>query len=204
MLWCVFVYLDVFVGLTVCALFICAVGVRWLLTTTPHLSGMGFRINDIFSMYLRHNDINDYLDYLQLTYPNFVTVTTAGQSYEGRPLKLIKISWTDPKPIKVLAHRIKSSKKRSLSSIKFQSTEKAVILIDGGIHAREWISIATALYCIYELTELLMSNTNLLSKLDFVIVPVVNVDGYEFTHTKVNLYFIFFYNFPFLVKLTIS
>lgn len=170
---------------------------------------MGFRISDIFSLYMRHNDVNDYLDYLEQTYPNIVTVTTEGFSYEGRPLKTIRISYDDvtatrTKPSVVVVSTIKkrsssssrtirpkkrtSIKKNSLPDVQL-SPKKPVVLIDGGIHAREWISVATALYCIYELTERLQKNKQLLRKLDFVIVPIVNVDGYEYTHTNVMVFF---------------
>lgn len=168
---------------------------------------MGFRISDIFSMYLRHNDVNDYLDYLEQTYPNIVTVTTEGFSYEGRPLKTIRISYEDvtaarkPSVVVVPTKKKRSSsssktirskkrtsiKKTSLADVQLPP-QKAVVLIDGGIHAREWISVATALYCIYELTERLQKNMQLLRKLDFVIVPIVNVDGYEYTHTNVKFF----------------
>lgn len=170
---------------------------------------MGFRISDIFSMYLRHNDVNDYLDYLEQTYPNIVTVTTEGLSYEGRPLKTIRISYKDvtattrkPLPVVIVPTKKKRSssssamirpkkrisiKKTSLTDVQLPP-QKSVVLIDGGIHAREWISVATALYCIYELTERLQKNKQLLRKLDFVIVPIVNVDGYEYTHTNVKLF----------------
>lgn len=162
---------------------------------------MGFRISDIFSMYLRHNDVNDYLDYLEQMYPNIVTVTTEGFSYEGRPLKTIRISYEDvtttrkPSVVMVPTKKKRSSSSSTLMRTKKRTTvkktslelppQKSVVLIDGGIHAREWISVATALYCIYELTEHLQRNKQLLRKLDFVIVPIVNVDGYEYTHTKV-------------------
>lgn len=36
--------------------------------------------------------IQKWLDGLQIEFPNFVNVTTIGNSYEGRPLKLLKLS----------------------------------------------------------------------------------------------------------------
>lgn len=63
-----------------------------------------------------------------------------------------------------------------------------IIFIESTIHAREWITAATATYL---LNELLTSNqTNiryLANNYDFVIVPVMNVDGYVYTHTTVSL-----------------
>lgn len=56
------------------------------------------------------------------------------------------------------------------------------IWIDATIHAREWVSTATATYL---LNELLTSNDPEMKELalnyDWVIVPVVNVDGYVYS-----------------------
>lgn len=185
---------------------------------------------DICKNYLRHKDINNYLDKIQTKYPHLVKVKTVGNSYEGRPMKLIHISSNNDQPIpqnsgKIDSEKIKINKSaismnryRSKSFItntscnnvnintkssgtiklttktetmvktsdKISSIRKFVVLIDGGMHAREWISISTALYCIMQLTENYDVNKNLLRNYDFVIVPVVNIDGYEYTHTTVS------------------
>lgn len=189
---------------------------------------------DICKNYLRHKEINNYLDRIQMKYPHLVKVKTVGYSYEGRPMKLIHISSTnnDDQPIPQNSNKIDSKTlKRNKSAIamnryqsksfitnsttscnnanintkssvtikattktetmvktseKINSKRKFVILIDGGMHAREWISISTALYCIMQLTENYDVNKNLLRNYDFVIVPVVNIDGYEYTHTTVS------------------
>lgn len=46
--------------------------------------------------YHKVDDIHGYLDYLAQTYPNIVTVQTIGNSVEGKPLKVIKISSGEP------------------------------------------------------------------------------------------------------------
>jgi len=48
--------------------------------------------------------------------------------------------------------------------------------IDGGIHAREWISPAAVTYIIDYLVE---NSENL--EVDYYILPVINPDGYEYT-----------------------
>lgn len=114
--------------------------------------------------------MNAYLDQLAKDYPNLVAVETAGKSHEGRNLKVIKIS-TDP------------------------NANKPVIFVDAGIHAREWAAPPVALYAIQQLVEN-EENRNLLGKIDWHILPVVNPDGYEYTHTNVNKsvveYFLFY------------
>lgn len=114
-----------------------------------------------FNRYYRFNEINDYLDELATNYPNLVTVKTIGKSYENRDLKTITISDD-------------------------QSNEpKKTILVDAGIHSREWIAPSTALYIVNQLVEHYSENKNLLKNLNWVVLPVVNPDGYEFTHTGV-------------------
>ncbi|KAJ3629057.1 hypothetical protein MTP99_013480 [Tenebrio molitor] len=110
-----------------------------------------------FDQYLRHDEINSYLDQLALDYPALVTVSTIGQSYENRTMKIIRISTgTTPKP---------------------------VFFVEAGMHAREWISPALSLYIINQLVEN-PDNRGLLEDLDWVVLPSLNPDGYEFTWTS--------------------
>lgn len=168
-----------------------------------------FRINDLFSNYLRHDEVNEYLDHLALIYPKLVTVHKCGESYEGRPVKYIKISYNVsddeafPQNRTVKSAKLKSASGKTAKSkckrkiglaksahAKMKSKDngvKSIVLIDGGIHGREWISVATTVYCINQLIENFRRNTHLLRKLDFLIVPIVNVDGYEYSHTNVSL-----------------
>ncbi|KRT82371.1 Peptidase, partial [Oryctes borbonicus] len=56
------------------------------------------------------------------------------------------------------------------------------ILIDGGIHAREWISPAVVLYIIQQLVEN-KDNKHMIENVNWYIIPVLNPDGYEYTFT---------------------
>lgn len=113
----------------------------------------------IQSSYLRHSEINRYLDSLGKSFKGLVEIITIGQSYEKRPLKVIKISR------------------------KSKLTTKERVFIDAGCHAREWITISCALHCVQRLVEYNNLNGDLLSRFEFYILPVVNPDGYEYTHT---------------------
>lgn len=112
-----------------------------------------------FTAFHRHAEINAYLDELAKAYPSRVSVQTVGKSYENRDLKTITITNGDGK------------------------SGKNVIFLDAGIHAREWIAPAAALYVIYQLAENFVVNADLLKDYEWVILPVVNPDGYEYTHT---------------------
>jgi len=58
------------------------------------------------------------------------------------------------------------------------------VYIQGGIHAREWISSATVAYITNELLTTYETNSTaktLLSELQIVVIPNVNPDGYTYT-----------------------
>lgn len=113
-----------------------------------------------FHTYHQSEGIYEYLEKLEKLYPSLMTIENIGTTYLRRTLKLVKIG------------------------IKSELT-KPIIWIDGGIHAREWISPATATYFIHKLLKGYRSNadvTLLLAIYDFYVMPVVNPDGYDFTH----------------------
>ncbi|CAD5118254.1 DgyrCDS6977 [Dimorphilus gyrociliatus] len=93
-------------------------------------------------------------------------IQTIGKSYEGRDLKVFNIG-NEPGKIK-----------RS-------------IWIDAGIHAREWISHATALFIIDRLVDEFGNDPeidDMIRTYDWYILPIVNPDGYEFTWTNDRLW----------------
>jgi len=66
---------------------------------------------------------------------------------------------------------------------------KKVWFLHCGIHAREWITPTT---CTYMIEQLLGADTQwgdrLVQAYEWIIVPVLNVDGYAFTHTSNRLW----------------
>ncbi|XP_055315342.1 carboxypeptidase B-like [Sitodiplosis mosellana] len=140
-------------------------------------------VPDFRYQYLSHCDINTYLDTLQAKYPHLVKIKTIGYSFERRALKSIHISTSmmtkvnELEPVNKKAKSTLNGINRSKSALK----RKQVVLIDGGMHAREWCTISTALHCASQLTDNFDENKNLLEIFDFVIVPCVNIDGYEFS-----------------------
>lgn len=105
--------------------------------------------------YFHLQTIHAWLDDLAIKYKNIVTIIDVGKSYEGLPLKGIKLS-----------HR----------------TNNTAVFIEGGIHAREWISPATTTFI---LNQLLTSNDTQIQYIaqnwDWFFFPVINPDGYRNT-----------------------
>ena len=122
----------------------------------------GQKVNTKHSMdwneYHSQDDIETYLDYLASTY-DFVDVESIGQSYEGRPMRVIK-------------------------ACKGGCGNKPAMWIDGGIHAREWISPASVSWMMKELIENDADHPELLEKLDWYILAIVNPDGYAYTRSS--------------------
>ncbi|CAH2241664.1 jg26964 [Pararge aegeria aegeria] len=62
------------------------------------------------------------------------------------------------------------------------------IIVEGGIHAREWISVAFATYFLHEIVTSPESNDTALKaaaeRFEWSFVPVLNPDGYEYSHVK--------------------
>lgn len=116
------------------------------------------RSGDVFgwTSYQRLDSIYNWLDNLAVDYPDVVSPITIGTSYEGRPIRGVRIS------------------KRS---------NNPGIFVEGGIHAREWISPAFVTYLI---NELLTSDNEMVREIsesyDWYIVPSTNPDGYEYSH----------------------
>ncbi|XP_036106222.1 carboxypeptidase B2 [Molossus molossus] len=108
------------------------------------------------------NEIYSWIDVITERYPNMIEKIHIGSSYEKRPLYVLKVS-------------------------KKQQAAKIAIWIDCGMHAREWISPAFCLWFIGYVTQFSEEEnlyTNLLRHVDFYVMPVVNVDGYDYTWTK--------------------
>lgn len=97
---------------------------------------------------------------MAVDYSDIATTEVIGKSFEGRDLTVIRIS-------------------------KGESTDKSIIFIEAAIHAREWIAPPVALYIINQLVEN-PEYADMYEDIEWVIFPVVNPDGYEYTHTDVS------------------
>jgi len=103
------------------------------------------------------DEIHEWLRKLETEFAGTVEVVNAGKSYEGRDLLGVKVSFS-------------------------KANENRAVFIEGGIHAREWISPATVTYL---LNEILRSDNAAIRKMaesyDWYVFPNFNPDGYVYT-----------------------
>jgi len=107
-----------------------------------------------FDYYPSYPEIEEWLDVQYDLHPDNSELIVVGRTSQGRDIRGIKIF--------------------------SNGTPKRAIFIQGGIHAREWITVTTTLYLIQELLSL----PSVVETFDFYIVPVLNVDGYIYTRTE--------------------
>lgn len=75
-----------------------------------------------------------------------------------------------------------------ISTSNFTDTNKPVYYLDAAMHAREWVTVPVALYVIHRLVEdLREEDRDLLENIDWIVLPIVNADGYEYSHTDVSV-----------------
>uniref|UniRef100_A0A182WLP9 Peptidase M14 domain-containing protein n=1 Tax=Anopheles minimus TaxID=112268 RepID=A0A182WLP9_9DIPT len=121
--------------------------------------------------YLRYNEMVDYINSLARKYSDLMTVSEIGKSHEGRPIPSVTIR-----------------SPTSYASQAARNNSQPVVFVDAGIHAREWAAPAMAMYLISELVENSAQHKDLLAGLTWIIVPIVNPDGYEYSHERERLW----------------
>ncbi|RWS15234.1 carboxypeptidase B-like protein [Dinothrombium tinctorium] len=122
-----------------------------------------FGEKSFFDDFQRLDEILKFIDELEADNKGLVSTKSIGKSFEARDLKIMKISNKNDTEI------------------------KPIVYIDAGTHAREWITISTAMYIANRLVQDYNYDTSvkkLVNAFDWYILPVANPDGYEYTHTK--------------------
>ncbi|NWH97984.1 CBPA1 Carboxypeptidase, partial [Tichodroma muraria] len=109
--------------------------------------------------------IYDWMDVLVEDHPNLVSKIQIGQSYENRPLYVLKFSTG--------------------------GSNRPAIWLDTGIHSREWITQATGAWTANKIAEEYgqdPSVTAILDSMDIFLEIVTNPDGFAFTHSSNRLW----------------
>ncbi|XP_056595987.1 carboxypeptidase A1-like [Triplophysa dalaica] len=112
----------------------------------------------IYSNYADFNSIQIFMNMLVAENSGLVSKIQIGQSYEGRPLNVLKFSTGANRP---------------------------GMWIDTGIHSREWVTQASGVWFAKKIvTDYGRDSvlTDILNKYDIFLEIVTNPDGYDFTH----------------------
>ncbi|XP_068943129.1 carboxypeptidase A1-like [Petaurus breviceps papuanus] len=121
------------------------------------------RSTDTFNYATYHTleEIYEFIDLLVAENPNLVSKIQIGNSYEGRPLNVLKFSTG--------------------------GTNRPAIWIDTGIHSREWVTQASGVWFAKKITEDYGQDeklTAILDSMDIFLEIVTNPDGFAFTHSS--------------------
>ncbi|CAL4088000.1 unnamed protein product [Meganyctiphanes norvegica] len=123
--------------------------------------------------YMTLDQMEWYLSELTDSHPDLVDVSSIGKSVEGRDIWLVHIKAGKCREEK------EGKRGRRAKRMARRSMETKTLWIEGGLHAREWISPAVALRLIDNfINDCSMSETN-----EVYIVPMSNPDGYKYTWT---------------------
>ncbi|KAL6948647.1 hypothetical protein ACO0QE_001119 [Hanseniaspora vineae] len=120
-------------------------------------------------------NIYNWMEVISQKYSTLVTLEDVGQTYEGREMKALHLG----------------VKKNHHDKDNEDHSKKKTIVITGGVHAREWISVSSVLFVASQLLNrygFFKRETRYLDNLDFFIIPVFNPDGYSYTWTHDRLW----------------
>ncbi|KAK5627261.1 hypothetical protein RRF57_002976 [Xylaria bambusicola] len=93
-----------------------------------------------------------------------VQMINIGKSYEGRDIPALRVG--------IRLDQVASGRRRE------------IILVTGGVHAREWISTSSVNYVAWSFIQSMDKDPvvkKILERFDFVFVPVLNPDGFDYT-----------------------
>ncbi|XP_029005237.1 carboxypeptidase B [Betta splendens] len=113
-----------------------------------------------YTKYNTWDTIQSWIETISSSNADMVSQEVIGKTYEGRPMTVLKIG-------------------------KKSSSTKPAIFMDCGFHAREWISPAFCQWFVKEALSTYGSDpamTSLLNQMDVFVLPVFNIDGYEYSH----------------------
>uniref|UniRef100_A0A2K5C3W7 Carboxypeptidase A4 n=1 Tax=Aotus nancymaae TaxID=37293 RepID=A0A2K5C3W7_AOTNA len=104
------------------------------------------------------------MDNIASDFPDLASRVKIGHSFENRPMYVLKFSTEE-------------------------GAQRPAIWLNAGIHSREWISQATAIWTARKIASDYQRDpaiTSILEKMDIFLLPVANPDGYVYTQTQVS------------------
>ncbi|XP_048398139.1 carboxypeptidase B-like isoform X2 [Stegostoma tigrinum] len=119
-----------------------------------------------YSSYHNWDQIESWTATIAKENPNLISRLVIGQSYEGRNIYLLQVG-------------------------KRTGSPKPAIFMDCGTHAREWISPAFCQWFVKEAVRTYGTRSplnSIVNEMDFLVIPVVNVDGYVYSWTEDRLW----------------
>ncbi|RVE71339.1 hypothetical protein OJAV_G00050730 [Oryzias javanicus] len=114
-----------------------------------------------YANYHSISELYSFQDMLVAENPNLVSKLVIGQSYEGRPLNVLKFSTG--------------------------GSNRPAIWIDTGIHSREWVTQASGTWFAKKIVKDYGTDpalTAILNNMDIFLETVTNPDGYAYTHSS--------------------
>lgn len=132
--------------------------------TTVAQQARSTRVVRDFNHFWTTTEINDYITFLASFHGDICATETMGYSVQGQLIRALTIS---------------------LGRGGHIDGSRPVVFIDAGIHAREWVTQTFAIYIMHQLVENRNANLDILQNLDFIIIPNVNPDGYDYSHSTV-------------------
>ncbi|XP_022366011.1 carboxypeptidase A4 isoform X2 [Enhydra lutris kenyoni] len=120
-----------------------------------------------YSVTIKDLQIYREMDSIAGDFPKLATRVKIGHSFEHRPMYVLKFSTTEGR------------------------RRRPAIWLNAGIHSREWISQATAIWTARKIASDYGKDpaiTTILEKMDIFLLPVANPDGYVYTQTRNRLW----------------
>jgi len=87
-------------------------------------------------------------------------------------------------PTSIVEKAVQKTNANTTVAARSTIVDKPVILIDGGIHAREWVSPASVMYMASEIVK----DATLLDNIEWKLIPCLNPDGYIYSWTADRLW----------------
>lgn len=136
--------------------------------------------NSFFDAFRSSDEMITYAEDLKKQYPKLLNIKIIGQTVEGRDIPLMIVSGPEI-----------PTDKKSWVKASVPPKRKWNVYIQGGLHAREWASPATAMYLVENFLSSYGKRPDiswLMDRVKLHIAPVVNRDGYEYSRDKNRLW----------------